>query len=87
MTEEKKTKKQDRNQELAKIQLINAGQLALIGGFSKRQVFRLNSAGKIPSPVRIGGSLRWRLSDIELWMDCECDMVAFRARTGESNAK
>jgi prophage regulatory protein len=39
---------------------------------SKRQIFRLNSCGKIPASVKIGGAVRWRLSDIELWLEWEC---------------
>ena len=31
---------------------------------SKRQIFRLNSCGKLPSPIRIGGSVRWDESEI-----------------------
>ncbi|MCE5341289.1 MAG: AlpA family phage regulatory protein [Planctomycetaceae bacterium] len=39
---------------------------------SKRQIFRLNSSGKIPAPIRIGGSVRWRQSDIKRWVDLNC---------------
>lgn len=39
---------------------------------SKRQIFRLKSAGKIPSPVRVGGAVRWRESDIEQWIEWGC---------------
>jgi predicted DNA-binding transcriptional regulator AlpA len=47
---------------------------------SKRQIFRLNSCGKIPKPIRIGGSVRWRLSDIKLFLQCNGDMVEFNAQ-------
>ncbi len=39
---------------------------------SKRQIFRLNSCGKIPASVKIGGSVRWRQSDIEDWIAMGC---------------
>ncbi len=39
---------------------------------SKRQIFRLSSAGRIPKPIKIGGSVRWKLSDIELWLSMNC---------------
>lgn len=39
---------------------------------SKRQIFRLNSCAKIPKPIKIGGAVRWRLSDIELWLEWNC---------------
>ena len=35
---------------------------------SKRQIFRLNSCGKIPAPIRIGGSVRWAESTIAKWL-------------------
>lgn len=55
-------------QELATMKLISAQQLGEILNLSKRQVFRLNSSGKIPSPKRIGGSVRWLLPEIEQWI-------------------
>ncbi len=36
---------------------------------SKRQVFRLSSCGKIPKPIRVGGSVRWAYSTIQSWID------------------
>ena len=35
---------------------------------SKRQIFRLNSSGRIPAPIRIGGSVRWAESTIAQWL-------------------
>ena len=35
---------------------------------SKRQIFRLHSCGKIPKPLKIGGSVRWIASEIESWL-------------------
>lgn len=36
---------------------------------SKRQIFRLNSCGKIPAPLRIGGSVRWASNEISAWLE------------------
>jgi predicted DNA-binding transcriptional regulator AlpA len=49
-------------------QLLTAKDLGKMLSLSKRQVFRLNSCGKIPAPIRIGGSVRWSLSTIEKWL-------------------
>jgi len=49
-------------------QLLNAKTLGLMLALSKRQVFRLNSSGKIPAPIRIGGSVRWAESTIAKWL-------------------
>jgi predicted DNA-binding transcriptional regulator AlpA len=53
-------------------QLIDAKTLGQRLSLSKRQITRLNSCGKIPAPVKIGGAVRWRLSDIELWVKMDC---------------
>ena len=61
--------------------LVDVGAVAERGSFSKRTVFRLNSAGKLPAPVRVGGCLRWRESDIEAWMAMGCpDRKTFETR-------
>ena len=60
---------------------IDAKTFGLRLSLSKRQIFRLNSFGKIPAPVKIGGSFRWRLSDVELWLSMNCpDRKTFEAK-------
>lgn len=49
-------------------QLINAKTLGRLLALSKRQIFRLNSSGKIPVPIRIGGAVRWAESTIAEWL-------------------
>jgi len=49
-------------------QLLSAKQLGAKLNLSKRQIFRLNSCGKIPAPIRIGGSVRWAESTISKWL-------------------
>jgi len=62
-------------------QLLNAKSLAGLLSLSKRQIFRLNSCGKIPAPIRIGGSVRWANSTIESWIDMGCpDRKTFEAK-------
>lgn len=57
------------NQELNQTcQLISCKELAKRLSLSKRQIFRLNSCGKIPAPIRIGGSVRWAESTIAQWL-------------------
>jgi len=50
------------------IQLLTAKQLGVKLNLSKRQIFRLNACGKIPAPIRIGGSVRWAESTIAKWL-------------------
>ena len=49
-------------------QLINAKAFGQLLALSKRQVFRLNSCGKIPAPIRIGGSVRWSAQEVSDWL-------------------
>jgi len=49
--------------------MIDAKGLAAMLSLSKRQVFRLNSCGKIPAPIRIGGAVRWPAEEISAWLN------------------
>jgi predicted DNA-binding transcriptional regulator AlpA len=51
---------------------ISARELAEMLGISLRQVWRLNSAGKLPRPLRIGGSVRWDRDEILRWFREGC---------------
>ena len=50
------------------IQLLSAKALGQKLSLSKRQIFRLNSCGKVPKPIRIGGSIRWSEQSISEWL-------------------
>ena len=45
-----------------------AKELAKMLSLSKRQIFRLNSCGKIPVPIRIGGAVRWDSQECAGWL-------------------
>lgn len=51
---------------------IDAKQLAEVLGLSVRTVRRLDSSGKLPRPLRIGGAVRWSLEDISAWIAAGC---------------
>ena len=66
------------------LQLLTAKDAAKLCRLSKRSWFRFHACGKVPEPVRIGGSVRWRLSDIERWQAMGCpDRKSFEARKRE----
>ena len=48
--------------------LLRAVDVGRIFNLSKRQIFRLNSSGKIPAPIRIGGAVRWSAGEISAWL-------------------
>jgi excisionase family DNA binding protein len=55
------------------ILLIDVKEVARRLGLSDRTVWRLNSTGKLPRPVSIGGkSKRWRSEEITAWVSAGC---------------
>ena len=51
-------------------QLLAVDDVARALKVSVRQVHRMNRAGLIPSPLRIGGCVRWREEEISEWLQC-----------------
>jgi len=51
---------------------ISARDLAEMLGLSVRQIWRLQSAGKLPRPIRLGGSVRWKRGEIMDWFEAGC---------------
>jgi excisionase family DNA binding protein len=52
--------------------LISAEHLARLLDISVRTLWRLRSAGKLPDPIRIGGSVRWNAQEIDEWIAEGC---------------
>lgn len=52
--------------------LITARELASLLHLSLRTLWRLNSAGLLPEPVRLGNSVRWRREEIDSWVAEGC---------------
>ena len=64
---EKNTQKQVNETQQALV--VSAKVLAKLLGVSIRQVWRLNSAGKLPKHIRLGGSVRWRRDEIMAFIE------------------
>jgi predicted DNA-binding transcriptional regulator AlpA len=64
--------------------LLTAQAVAEKLSLSKRQIFRMRSAGLICAPLRVGaGAIRWRQSDVERWIRLDCpDAETFRQLKG-----
>ena len=56
--------------------LIDVKAVAERLGVSTASVWRYRDDGKLPQPVRVGGSVRWRASDIDRWMQDGCPALA-----------
>ncbi|RUL81295.1 helix-turn-helix transcriptional regulator [Tautonia sociabilis] len=52
--------------------LIDADEVARRVDVSGRTVRRLNSAGKLPRPVELGGSKKWKADEINRWVEAGC---------------
>ena len=62
------TKGDEMTSSVIREKLLTAAAVGEMLSLSKRQIFRLNSSGKIPAPVRIGGSVRFIESEISAWL-------------------
>ena len=52
--------------------LLNARMAAALCGLGLSTWWRYLSSGKVPAPVRIGGSVRWRRDELYAWMEADC---------------
>ena len=52
--------------------LIDIHTLSALLGRSVASLERDQAAGRLPAPVRLGGSKRWRRADIESWVAAGC---------------
>jgi predicted DNA-binding transcriptional regulator AlpA len=52
--------------------LISAKEFATLLSISIRTLWRLRSAGKLPTPVEIGSSIRWNADEVRRWISDGC---------------
>lgn len=62
--------------------LITAAELARLLKISTRTLWRLQSAGRLPEPVRFGGAVRWRLEEVRNWIAEGCPDEQARENDG-----
>ena len=53
-------------------ELLSAARLARLLDVSTRTIWRLRSAGKLPRSLEVGGSVRWKVSEIKRWIEMGC---------------
>ncbi|MBX3412617.1 MAG: helix-turn-helix domain-containing protein [Pirellulales bacterium] len=64
--------------------LISPDDLATILKVSKRTLWRLLSGAKLPRPIHVGRSPRWRLEEINAWIEAGCpDLESWSRSTSE----
>lgn len=50
-------------------ELLTIRELAKVLKLSPRSIWRLVRNRQLPSPIRIGGSIRWRVGDVSSWIN------------------
>jgi excisionase family DNA binding protein len=48
--------------------LLKHGEVANLLGISEQHLSRLNAAGRIPAPLKLGKSTRWSRKELEEWI-------------------
>lgn len=56
--------------------LLPAAEVAALLNISTRTLWRLLSAGRLPEPIRLGGSVRWRREQVESWIAEGCPAIS-----------
>ena len=62
--------------------LVTAPEAAELLGVSRAHLYRMQRAGRFPAPVRLGGSVRWRVDELREWVEAG---MPTRARWAASN--
>ena len=58
--------------------LATPKQVAKLLQVSTRTLWRMRSAGSLPTPIRLGSAVRWRRDEIEQWILAGCPSVSDR---------
>jgi len=69
--------------ERAPAALLDVGAVAEMLGCSRRHIYRLADAGRMPRPVKLGQLVRWRRAELTEWLDGGCKPV----RTARGGAR
>jgi excisionase family DNA binding protein len=51
--------------------LLSAVEAAALLGIGRTALYALNSSGRLPLPVRLGGRVLWRRAELAAWTACE----------------
>ena len=64
--------------ERAPAELLDVQAVAALLHCSPRHVYRLADAGRMPRPMKLGALVRWRRSELQVWIDGGCEPVERR---------
>jgi len=49
--------------------VVRAKDLAVLLGVSLVHIRRMDSAGKLPKPIRLGDCVTWRVDEVKAWLE------------------
>lgn len=52
--------------------LVSASDVADILGIGKTLLWEMNSAGRLPRPIKLKRKTLWKLSELERWVEADC---------------
>ncbi|MCK4340917.1 MAG: helix-turn-helix domain-containing protein [Phycisphaerae bacterium] len=56
-------------------ELLDVGAVAGLLRCSRRHVYRLSDAGRLPRPIKLGQLVRWRRASLNEWLAAGCPPV------------
>jgi predicted DNA-binding transcriptional regulator AlpA len=59
--------------------LVTDREAATLLSIGRATLHRLRAAGQFPPGVKLGRCLRFRLDQLQSFLDCGCDMIRWRA--------
>ncbi len=68
------------DQDCSSPMLWTVNDLAKALQISTRCVWRLKSSGKLPQPVVVGGSIRWKRDEVHDWVKRGCPAIEVRRK-------
>jgi predicted DNA-binding transcriptional regulator AlpA len=67
--------------------MIGAAEAARRCGISRTAWYNLKAGGRLPTPIRLGRRVLWRVEELEAWMDAKCPPRHQWQWSGEVTAK
>jgi excisionase family DNA binding protein len=63
-----------------KAALMTGGEVAELLRVSTRMIYRLKDSGRMPQPIKLGGSVRWRRAELVEWIEDGCPVKRHPSR-------
>ncbi|MCC6145420.1 MAG: helix-turn-helix domain-containing protein [Candidatus Hydrogenedentes bacterium] len=64
-----------------KAALMTVGEVAELLRVSTRMIHRLRDSGRMPQPIKLGGSVRWRRAELLEWIEDGCPVQRHASRS------